>query len=93
VDFGSNELKRIRAGYINYRTDGDLTLKITTDEGESYEYTIERIDGDGLHSNRIRLGRGMIGRHFQWELTNRNGCDFTINDMTLLPQTLPRKFK
>lgn len=93
IDFGSKNLKRIRAGYINYRTNGTLVLKLTTDEGESYEYMIERIDGDALHSNRIKLGRGMIGRHFQWEVRNVAGADFDINDITLLPQELPRKFK
>jgi hypothetical protein len=91
IDFGTNQLKRIRVAYINYRTDGDLTLKVTTDEGDSHEYTIERVDGASLHQNRVKIGRGLVGRHFQWEITNRDGCDFTVNDLTLMPETLRRK--
>jgi hypothetical protein len=92
VDFGTNQLKRIRVAYISYRTDGDLELKVTTDEGESHTYKIGRIDGDGIHQNKVKIGRGMVGRHFQWEITNKEGCDFEIHDLTVFPQVLRRKF-
>lgn len=92
TDFGTEYLKRVTAAYVGYRTDGKLSLTVTTDEHYKYQYTLEqRGRSAGLHANRKILGKGVRGRYWQVRIDNRNGADFDIDQLTLQADVLSRK--
>ena len=90
TDFGSPMLKRVADMYIAYITDGDLRLNMATDN-DDYDYILTATGMDDLHPNRVKLGRGVVGRYWQPTITNMDGCDAEINALDFGQQELTRK--
>lgn len=90
-DFGSAQRKRVLAGYVGYRTGGDLELTLISDEHHEYVYTLQPRNLDALHTSRVKFGRGATGKYWQWKLSNRNGADFALDSVSLDAANLSRK--
>lgn len=91
TDFGTSFLKRIDRCYVGYRTSGDLVVRVFTDEIHIRDYLITAYGKAGLHGNHTRIGKGLAARYWQFEILNRNGCDFELNALELKPTHLRRR--
>lgn len=91
TSFGSMQLKRVDAMYVNYRADGDLALKVIIDEHEEYDYTLVAHGHDTLTTERVKLGRGAKGTYWQFEITNLDGADFDFDRIEPREQALSRR--
>ena len=89
TDFDTPELKRIEAMYVNYRTDGDLSLKVIADDTTEYDYPIAAHGKESLNTTRTVIGKGLKGVYWQFEVANENGADFELDalDPRILKQT------
>jgi hypothetical protein len=93
-DYGKDQLKRIIAGYVGYRADGDMELTLITDEHEEYVYHLApRAASGDLHVSRVKFGRGAAASYWQWKLANRNGADFALDALDLDYTTLSRRLR
>lgn len=91
TDFGTSFLKRVDRSYVGYRTDGNLVIRVYTDEVDSRDYMLEATGRLGLHGNHFRIGKGLRARYWQFEVQNQNGADFTLNSIELKPTQLRRR--
>lgn len=91
TDFATSHLKRVDRVYVGYRADGDLVLRIFTDEVTQRDYRLTATGRVGLHGNHARLGKGLTARYWQFELRNQNGADFDVNIIELKPTELKRR--
>lgn len=91
TDFNEARLKRLTGAYVGYRADGELTLIVTTNEDDEYQYTLAPRQVAGLHPSRVKLGKGAKARYFQLTLQNRDGGDFELNQLALDAQVLSRR--
>jgi len=90
LDFGTSALKNVREAYLGYRSTGALVLKVVT--GEKVERWYEFVNTeDRFVTERQKLGRGVKARYWQFELVNKDGADFELADMELLPVRLTRR--
>lgn len=90
---GSALLKTVDAAYLGYTATADLTLTAITGhpEGESMQnYTLAET-ADATTSARIKLGKGIKARYWQFALANRAGGDFTLETLEVLPVVLGRR--
>lgn len=90
TDFNTSHLKRVDRIYVGYRSDGNLVMRVLTDETQQRDYLL-RASGAGLHGNHVRLGKGLEARYWQFEVRNLNGADFDLNTIELKPTTLKRR--
>lgn len=90
-DFGTSHLKRIDRLYVGYRTDGDMVLRVLTDEVTSRDYSLKATGKSGLHGNHVRVGKGVEARYWQFEIQNTNGADFELNSIEAKPTVLRRR--
>ena len=93
VDFGTQHLKNVCRAYLGYKADGALFLHVTdTDGGEKREviYELDRTFGAPKEA-RIKLGKGVRARYWQFELKNVDGSDFTLDALDVLPVVLKRR--
>ena len=91
-DFDSETNKRVLAGYVGYRAGGVMDLTLITDQHHEYIYRLEpRQDAADLHTARVKTGRGVDGRYWQWKLANRAGAAFEISSVTLEAEILKRR--
>ncbi len=91
TDFGTSHLKRVDRLYVGYRTDGDLVLRVFTDEVTVRDYALKSSGAVGLHGNHVRIGKGVQARYWQFEIQNTNGADFELNMIEVKPQVLRRR--
>lgn len=81
-DFGDERFKRVLTGYVGYRADGDLQLTLITDSHHTYEYRLLPRRIDDQHASRVKFGRGVDGRYWQWKLENKAGAHFALDALT-----------
>lgn len=82
-DLNSEQAKRVLAGYVGYRADGALELTLITDGHHEYVYALLPRRLDDPHASRVKLGRGVDGRYWQFKLTNKNGANFNLDSLAL----------
>lgn len=93
MDFGSNQHKQIPYAYIGLTKDGNAVLKTIvnaygTKKERWYNMTLGRNATDTV---RVKLGRGVKSRYWQFELMNVAGSDLDVESFDLLPLTLKRR--
>lgn len=84
TDFDEERLKRVLTGYVGYRAAGELELTLITDQHHEYIYALQpRQRPADLHAARVKFGRGVDGRYWQWAIANRDGADFDLDMLGL----------
>lgn len=97
LDFGTNQLKRIEAMYLGYSATGQLKLRVdlaVRGEQQTYWYNVDAnyIGKGGAPTNgRVLLGKGMNSLYYRFSLTNSEGCDVLINQLSILPAVTTRR--
>lgn len=91
TDFGSSHIKRVDRCYIGYRTDGNMILRVFTEELTSRDYLLTSTGAAGLHGNHVRIGKGLEARYWQFEIANKDGSDFELDMMEFKPTKLRRR--
>lgn len=84
IDFGNPQLKRLSDFYVAMRSAGDISIKVSTDENDAYEYLVEPFGVETLKQRRVLIGKGMRGRYWQFELSNVGGGDFDFDAYSAL---------
>lgn len=91
TDFSTSHLKRVDRCYVGYRTDGNMVLRVITDEINTRDYLLTATGKAGLHGNHVRIGKGLAARYWQFEIRNKDGSDFTLDTIELKPTPLRRR--
>jgi hypothetical protein len=95
LDFATSRQKRLSAAWIGYKADGELVLRVrAVDMDELVEYCFVGRNVSGApaqQENRFKLGKGLRSRYWQFELINKEGADFEIDQVELYPIRLDRR--
>jgi hypothetical protein len=79
-DLNVPSMKQVLTGYVGYRSDDEMELTLITDEHHEYSYLLSPMQHGGvIHSSRVKFGRGVTGRYWQWRLANRKGASFDLS--------------
>lgn len=89
TDFGTGVRKGMEGAYVGgYLPDG-MHFKVTTDDGRTRTYEVKQTPR--LATRRVGLGKGLLSRYYQGELTNPDGQDFTLDTIELVPVMTKRR--
>lgn len=78
-DLGIESMKQVLTAYVGYRAADEMELTLITDGHHEYRYALAPMQsGDDLHASRVKFGRGVSGRYWQWRLENRRGAPFDL---------------
>jgi hypothetical protein len=88
-NFGTSNLKQIPDMYIGGVGSDKMVIKVSVDNKASVYYKITNKIND-LHTQRVKFGKGLIGRYFQFELIT-NSTDTDIESIEFYPVVLQRK--
>ena len=94
MDFGSNKQKQVPYAYIGMTKSGSMVLKTVTDlNGKRKErwYKIHARDVSTTDNVKVKMGKGVKSRYWQFEISNKDGSTFEIDDIELVPLMLRRK--
>jgi hypothetical protein len=88
-NFGIDNAKRMRKAYIGYESSGFLVLKITTDDDLHYYYILRPRKKQQLqHKTLVPLGRDAKGDYWMFRIENKDGCDFSLDSLDMVPVVL-----
>lgn len=91
TDFSTSHLKRVDRAYVGYKTNGNMILRVTTEDKSVRDYRLNYMGLSGSHSNMVKFGRGMEARYWQFEIRNENGADFELDAIEMQPFILKRR--
>lgn len=89
-DFGNGYRSRVEQAYLGIRSDGRVVLRVIADDDKERWYETQALHGD-LNTQRVKLGKGVNSRYWQFELVNRDGADIELEQIEFLPVTLTRR--
>jgi hypothetical protein len=90
MDFGSTSRKQVKKMYLGLTNDGNLVLKVSTDGKGEFFYILESRT-EGLDTQAIKVGKGLVGRYWQFTLITTENSSLDIDSMEFLPVEFRRK--
>jgi hypothetical protein len=91
TDMGTSHLKKVEDVYVGYRANGNLMLRVNTNDSHVRDYMIRHNGETGLHVKKVKLGKGVVARYWQLEVQNIDGADFDLNTLEIKPTVLKRR--
>lgn len=82
TDFKAIEQKRPFSLYIGGRVGADFKVSVVSAEKDTNVYTYRPVDKTGARNYRTLFGRGIKARYLAYSLTNTDGGDFEIDDLS-----------
>ncbi len=89
-EFNPNGKSSVYDAYIALRNDGEIALKIKTDDDTERWYSISRTS-DVLRDHRMKTRKGVKSRFWSFSLANIDGADFEVDAIELVPIILKRR--
>lgn len=74
-------LKRLTEILLSLRFNGPVRVRVWTDEETYYDYTLVNYREDVLHQVRLPIGKGLLSRFYQIELSGMNGSSIEIDSL------------
>ena len=90
TDFGSEFLKRMERAYFGFRADGEMVLKVVTDEKVEDWYILEHTPA-ALGESRVKIGKGLEARYWRFRVANKAGQDFSFDSIRLMPLVVKKR--
>lgn len=87
--YDSSNLKQIPSVYLGLNSSGATYLKVSVDGKGEVTYKLNK-KTDGLQTQKIDIGKGLIGRYFQFEVIT-DAPDFNMESIEFFPIELKRK--
>lgn len=82
TNFGTTVQKRVPSVYTSGRSDGGVTLGITADEGDLYEYTSSWNNVAEAKNHRTIVGKNIRGSYYSFEISNVDGGTLELDEIT-----------
>lgn len=90
TNFGVSMLKRLDSVYLGFRTDGEVVLKVVTEQNIERWYKVSGTT-EKLHRRRVHpLAKGHKAVWWEFELENIAGADFEVSEIEFVPIKLSR---
>jgi hypothetical protein len=91
IDIFTTEVQKMRNAFCNFRSNGDIQLFSVGDEVYVRSYTIINSTTDTIHERRVKLGRGIRQRHFNFGVSNVNGSTLEVDSIKILTEPIRKR--
>lgn len=91
LNFGQKSAVTVRSMFVSYRTTGAMQVSVKVDDASSHVYYLDEARVEGVYRNRVKFGRGMRGKYWQFTVANQSGADFSIDQIEFETQESSRK--
>ena len=87
TDFGIPNPKRLRFLYFGFESEGDLEIAVKADLEAERAYPLPA-GKTGQQRTRVPIGRDGQGRYWSLIIRNKNGCEFAMDSIYVMPVVL-----
>lgn len=89
------KMARVPEAYVGYSGDGQLVMKVITTgktgEKDEFWYAMVEQNANAMREGRFKFGRGLKSVYWQFELCNKDGADFDLDNIKLHRLELDRR--
>ena len=90
MSFGTSNLKQLPNFYMGLSNSNKLVLKVSVDGKATVFYKLNK-QTENLQTQKIAIGKGLIGRYFQFEVITQENTQFELDALEFYPLVLKRK--
>lgn len=77
-DLESAMKRRIALVWLGAKSSGRLKLGVKTNDDDTAYYTVDLSVVDGVRGSKVKLGKGLEGRYWQFAIENEDGADIDL---------------
>ncbi len=89
LSFGTSNKKQMPQMYLGVTNSDEVVLKVRLDGKGEFQYKLRKYTNE-LDTQKIKVGKGLIGRYFQFELVT-SAEEFNMESIEFFPIVLKRK--
>jgi len=90
IDFNTSSKKQVKKMYLGVTNDCSIILKVLVDGKSSQYYELDS-KTVGLDTQAIKIGKGLVGRYWQFELITKNNSSLELDEIEFIPVEFRRK--
>lgn len=81
MDEGNVNLKRLPEVILGMRSNGDVLVRVHSDDNTHNDYNMAAVKKDTIYQNRVKPGKGLRSRWYSIELQGVAGSDIELTSM------------
>lgn len=90
-DYDHSLMKRVPRLYVALKADGDVKFRTILSETGTRTYLLPWNHVAGFQQRRVPVGKGPKSTHWQYEVENVDGADFSLQNILVYPTILKRR--
>lgn len=91
TDFGSNFMKGLDRMYVGLRSATPMNVEVKLEDKTAYQYVLDAHPDERMDSQRVKTGKGLEGRYWQFTLRNTLGGDFQLDVVDVQSKKMTRR--
>lgn len=91
TDFGSNFMKGLDRMYVGLRSEVPMNVEVKLEEKTAYQYVLDARPDERMDTQRVKTGKGLEGRYWQFTLRNTLGGDFQLDVVDVQSKQMTRR--
>jgi len=91
TDFGSSFMKGLDRMYVGLRSATPMNVEVKLEEKTAYQYTLDARPDERMDTQRVKTGKGLEGRYWQFTLRNTLGGDFQLDVVDVQSKQMTRR--
>ncbi len=92
LDFDTSSMKQITSVILGATNSGKVVLKVSIDGDQTVYYEL-RPSSRNLENQRLKIGKGLYGRYWQFELITKENSTLDLDTFEVLPIIFKRKVR
>lgn len=91
TDFGSSFMKGLDRMYVGVRSVTPMSVEVKLEEKTAYQYVLDARPDERMDTQRVKTGKGLEGRYWQFTLRNTLGGDFQLDVVDVQSKQMTRR--
>lgn len=91
TDFGSSFMKGLDRMYVGSRSVTPMNVEVKLEEKTAYQYVLDARPDERMDTQRVKTGKGLEGRYWQFTLRNTLGGDFQLDVVDVQSKQMTRR--
>lgn len=91
TDFGSSFMKGLDRMYVGVRSVTPMNVEVKLEEKTAYQYVLDARPDERMDTQRVKTGKGLEGRYWQFTLRNTLGGDFQLDVVDVQSKQMTRR--
>lgn len=91
TDFGSSFMKGLERMYVGLQSTTPMNVEVKLEDKTAYQYVLDARPDERMDTQRVKTGKALEARYWQFTLRNQNGGDFRLDVVDVQSRQMTRR--